>query len=413
MAGTTPQEEFADALERLGNGNASLMARIADIKTVSAPHAESDLTAFVDQEVRKFARITKQIAANIEMVSDKQSDAATPLREFMLDNGITRPAKKPNFLKTILTLQSVFVVETAATAGLLASDGAMDLLPALLTGAAFAGTNIVLGAATGYFFLRGMTHRIDAPEPKPRDSFIRRLSAGVSLGSIAVMTVLHFSASRVRIMGEHAGLWDFDKAPLWSSFNDYISMTLLAMGGVSSLLAVFEGRNGISDPIWGYSELTKATEDEIRDAIDQTFEDGEQRLETAFDTAAETVEASANGYEERREDYQTEVSALREGVARFKADVERTVLRLKDAQKNALSRRQFVAGPNRKIDPAPLDLAVLRGLSIDETLIPDGNIAAHNSELLIGRLDAAFEDARGKLETARTAATSFITLPFI
>lgn len=413
MTSAAPQEEFARELERLGAERADLMARITEIRATPAQQNQKDLTAFVDQEVRKFVSLGNQADKNIKTVSDKQSDAAMPLRQFKVDNGVSRPAKETNLVKTIAVLQSAFVIEAGATAGLLASDGVMELLPALLTGAAFAGTNIALGVTTGCLGLRGMAHRIDAPEPKPRDRLVRRLSAGISSGAAAIMMGLHFAAARVRVIGDHADIWNWEKISFAGTFADYNALTLMAIGGVSSVLAVYEGRNGIADPVWGYSELTKVTEDDIRNALDRALDDGEKRLEAAFENAAETVETSTERHEEARNDRLAELSALREDVGRFNADVQHTVSGLKVLQKNDLSRREYIGGPGRKVDQASFDLAGMRGLLIDESLIPTSAIQPLEPEPLIARLDAAFEDARGKLGTAHTTATSFITLPFI
>jgi hypothetical protein len=407
-----PKDNFIHEFERLAFERADLMARIADQNVAPAMLTADDVKNTVDGLVMRMSRIAEKAEAAIDAVADKRLEIAAPLRRFMLDRGITRPARKTNRIKTALILQGCFAVETTATAGLLAGDGVMGIVPALLTGTIFSATNIALAAATGYFGLRGATYRLDAPQPERWDKRIRRVSAIGSAGAVAAMAGLHFAAARVRVTGEHAGIWDWEKVSLAGTFSDYYAIALLAIGALSSLLAMREGWGHIADPIWGYTEITTASENQINDALDQAFDDGVSQLDTAMDSAIDHVETASADYGERREGYRSEVQTLREDVGRFNCDIDVTITKLKAARDTDNTHRQYLVGLGRKADAASLDLAALRQLRIDEALIPSDELPPADPGNPTETLETNFEDAIGKLQAAHMTARSFITLPF-
>jgi len=395
------------------HNQAALQLRLLDMDAANAPLNDKDIDVLARESAEKFERLATEGEAAIDRVADRFNEINTPLRQFKLDHRVERPARKTNLTKSVLILQSFLCVEAASTAALLASDGTMSIAAALMTGTVFSGVNIALGVAAGFFGLRGMTYRSNAEKPKRKDAIIRRAAALFTAVSSAAMVLMHFGAARVRVTGEHSAIWDWNAASFFSTFGDYNALALLAIGALSSLVAVREGWGQLSDPIWGYSRITEETEARLKDAINQTFDTGIERLDNALDNASARIETVIDDYEDAQNEHHNNAQSLRQDISRFNAELKLTIGQLKRAQANETKRRQYIAGVGRKIDPVAVDLAALRKLTIDETAWPSTKGSeALNADKALRLIEDAHEEACAKLEAAHASASSLTTLSF-
>jgi len=408
----SPEQEFAQRYSNLAYEQVELTVRLAELGPAPAPRSAKDMERPTDKEVSRISDIGIQAVAAVDQIADKRLDIAAPLRRFMLERGITRPARKLNPAKTTFVLNACMAVEATGTAALLVSDGTMGVLAGLLTGTVFSAVNVALGVATGYFGLRGMAFSKEAAEAPRGAGIIRALAAAGTALACTVMGTMHLSAARVRVVGDHAGIWDFEKVSLLGTFGDYNAAALLVLGALSSALAIREGREQLSDPIRGYSRVTKETKQRISEALDSAYDEGVERLETAYENASERLDTLCEADEDARDNYLSDIHALRADIERFNCDVKIAVSELKTLQAGVNKQRQYVEGTGREIAPVAFDLAALRQLIFDVDLISKGDLKPHNPDAHMARLDEAFERASDDLRAAHVAAGTFITMPF-
>ncbi len=410
--GVQIDDMYAIALENHAHEQASLILRIEAANAYDTSLLEPIADDYANNAVASLERVGDEAEALIDAVADRRLDLAVHLRHFMVEEGITRPARKSSPVATAAKLQCFLLLEAGAAATALAADGHMTITAALLTGTVLSGVNIALGVATGFFGLRGSRYRAEAPQPKRWDRAIRMASAGFAALGFVTMGTMHFLAARVRLIGDHAGIWDWGKASFLTTFNDYNAVALILIGALSSLVAVREGWSQLADPIWGYSRVTRETERQISVAIDNACEDGAQRLEAAFERSLAIVEGAVADGEDSSAGRCADLQDLREDVGRFNTDLKLTLARLKTAKAKEEKLRQYLAGVGRKSEPVTLDFAALKALKIDPSKIPADPNPLPTSDDPALRLEDAFEEASARLDAAHASASSFITRPF-
>lgn len=408
--GDKQQDKFLTEFERLAEAQAELRVQRDAMEAPPERPSFEDLEAATRKAEADFASLGAEAEAEIAKVEASRSDFEAPQRDFSLERGVSRPPKKPNHIKTAIVVQGTMVAETAGTATFLLGDGAMGMVLAFLTAFVFSATNIASGLAIGYFGLRWAVHGASGSTLKNR---AKRWAAGALSGfGITAMIGMHLAAARVRATGGHADIWNFEQASLGATFGDYYALALLALGLLAGLVALREGYGQLSDPIPGYSEIAQECESSFKAKLDEAFDAQTESLDAALDQALDTIEAPIAAYDEALDAYNNDAQSLRERALRHNSDVEVTIMRLDADGHDEEKRRQYKVGPDRDIDPVVFDLKALRKLAVDEKRLPESLGSAPDTGALSLRIEAAHNEALGRLEAAYRASNFFFVLPF-
>ncbi len=409
--GDKQQDKFLTEFERLAEVQAELRVQRDAMEAPPERPSLKVLEAATCDAEADFKKRRAEAEAEIEKIEASRSDHEAPQRDFMLEHGITRPVRQPNLVKSVVTLQVAGVAETGGTTMLLLGEGAMNLVPAGLTALVFSASNLALGLATGYFCLRRALGG-----PRQNATFqdrVKSWTAGLATGvGVATMLGMHFAAARVRATGGHSDIWDFDEVSLFATFGDYYGLALVPIGMLAGLVALREGYSQLSDPIPGYSEIAKECESSFKAKLAEAFDAQTESLDAALDQAFDAIETPINAYDEALDAYNDEAQSLRERALRHNGNIEVTIMRLDADGHDEEKRRQYKVGPDRDIDPVVFDLKALRKLAVDEKQLPESVVSAPDTGALSLRIEAAHQEALGRLETAYRASDFFFVLPF-
>ena len=166
----------------------------------------------VEAAIRNLERIKDAAEAAMAQLAEQRLLRTQVYRQFKLDHGITRDARIPDILTTILIALVAMLVEGAATAALMVADGKMDIPAAAAYGMSVTILNYATGMFAGYFTARYLDHRADSPTPGPRDHRTRWIARAGFAALVGMLVLLNFGAARVRATGSHSGIFDFETA---------------------------------------------------------------------------------------------------------------------------------------------------------------------------------------------------------
>ena len=287
-----------------------------------------------------------------------------------------RIPKRPDLLRTLQVITFFWMLETVMAGGVLVSGGRMDVAGGFAFGAIFALTNIIIGVLTGFLGLRYLNHRqpydIFGTEEEAKTAFNPiRLTAKIGTGAgVCAEAVLIFSAARLRALGSHEGVFNFEEVGFWATYNDSLALVITAIGVCSAVLAVREGYNGISDAIPGYGAAYDQATSKIDGAADELAEDAIVLIEDAVDAALREAEPALDdatdgpaGFEAALLRIARDIDAHNDAVRAAK-EVEETAAR----KKAGIDR--FITGDALRKLP-PLDLSAYTALilpPVDEEL---------------------------------------------
>lgn len=242
----------------------------------------------------------------------RRDNAAQYLRAFQLDNGLRRPASKPDPLKAILFVMICGLAEGGMAGALMIGEGAMLPVQGLMFGMVFAFINIAV-ALTGSFY--GLRYALNTKVAKSSKDF-RRVGGWACFGvSLLIVTLLVVTASRVRAVGSHHDIFSWDKVSFLQGFNNGYAVALLALVIVSSFIAYAKGYSGFSDPVPGYTKARREIEDDIIAEINALREQYEQDVDDAFEKTEDQALDAIDDAEAYLEDIEDDLSALIQDIA--------------------------------------------------------------------------------------------------
>lgn len=410
------------SLDEMVRLNAQLEAERTDLfEEIAGFHAsrqtqsENHLEPLVQTTCEHIESIANNACASINKLADKQSDASKALRKFMMDNGMDRLPRKPDVFKAIFIAQLCGLAEGVLTAGQYVADGKFGLMSSIAVGAMTAVTNITAGLSIGYFS-RFIGFRSNAPAPRPEDSIIR-FAAKVATGiGIAGLILLHFGAARVRLTGELGDIFDFSEIGFGATFANYEGLTLMAFGAIGAVVAIYEGRNGLSDPVVGATEARKNAEEAISSSFERLYDGALSRLEDTFEDACKTVEIHHETLKSDREEHIHGLIQLMGRLSHFNNSVHSAIGKLQILQADDLKRREYVAG--KTLNPVIIDFSALGKLLIDPAILPSRtDFEAQplpTAELFTGRFALVQSTALARVDAAYQKVETFIhNLPII
>lgn len=393
-------------LEQLRSSKQSIHGELNIFRSKHIRISGPNVNLVAKAAIKNINSMSSQAVSALRNATNQKTTALRDCRNFQLSNSITRQARKPDRLKTVQIGQFSILIEGSLTGLLFIADGAFGIVSGMASGLAIASINIAAGFTTGFFPARYIGYRQNAPAPKPQDRKIR-LAALLGLGvSFMALSALHFGAARVRVTGEHQGIFNFETVGLFETFNDYYTLALIALGAIGAIISIFHGRHGICDPIIDYTEISHDAENRINkraykindnalDAVDQVFEE-------ACDSIEEECEDLKQNIENARENY----LALNDRINAHNNEIDNVKNDLKTRQHEDLKNREFMA--QKKLKVTKIDFVAFDALSMPEIPPSDmEDILAQKNRAdpakLIASLQLAHDRAASAIHEAYTA----------
>ncbi|MBI1208198.1 MAG: hypothetical protein GC191_13045 [Azospirillum sp.] len=384
----------------------SLRRELAAAEGTSLAAAEQ----IVEVGVKALRRTGERVQLLFRRLAMKRDAETQAYRAFQIDHGIEREATCPDIQSTVMVTQGAVLAEAAVTAGLLVSDGKLAPVEACIYGLSFAGINVAVGLAAGYFGCRFAGYRVNAPDARPRDEHVR-LAAWAGLGASAgALTLLNLAAARTRATGSHKDIWNFEKVSFLGTFDDYFAIAILILGALGAVLAVYKGWTGIKDPVPGYTEARQAAEDDILYAAEELRAQFEDATETQFEDAFDALEPEIERFEEDRETLRTGWLELASLVSAHNHTVEAA----RDAARRQAEadqvRESFIARPRERATVSGFDDSAFTALLIPEAPLSTFENADAGEPALIAALRAVLASAHADAAAAvLDAHTAFLT----
>lgn len=320
--------------------------------------------AQAEAAVKQLKKIEGAAPGSFLKLRATREDAAAELRRFQAEHGLARPCKDPDRFVTVAIILICVFAEGLLTAGLMIGDGMMDVPSGLIYGLSAALVNICAGLLTGYFGLRYAGFKKRAPRPFPEDTRTRMIARTAFLFGVGTMLLLHVAAARVRALGTHHGIFDFDVIGVLATFNDYYGIAILAVGGAGSILAIYKGYGGLSDPVPGYSHARQIAEDTIldegADLLDRTLD----RIETVSGDVIQACDDAADDLEDAQADFDDDLGKIKDQIKRHNDRVQSAIDDLSAEARAEESVNSYVQ--NRACEKQRFDLKSFHALLIDE-----------------------------------------------
>lgn len=358
----------------------------------------------VEAAIRNLERIKDAAQAAMAKLAEQRLLKAQAYRQLKLDHGILRDARTPNILTTILIAQGAMLVEGTATAALMVADGKMDIPAAAAYGASVTVLNFATGMFAGYFTARYLNYRADSPTPGPRDHRTRWIARAGFAALVTMLATFNFGAARVRATGSHSGIFDFQTASFFATFDDYYAWAVLGLGVLGGMLGIYKGYSGISDPIPGFTEARREAEDAILEAAPKTADQYLNAAETTYQPVSEYVEDAIDALKKGEERQATALADLNGAILAHDHKVDSAVeeyLHLWEqdcvSQVYVTQKRQ----PFRQPDTAAFEK--LRYPPIAAAEGGKGSASGAEAAELMQRLDAAYDLTCAAIEEAHAA----------
>ena len=309
-----PKQKAAELLEQCRESEAAYQLRLREIEA-ARPAAALPIEERIAEAGQHMGQVVQDTGLQFQRLADVQRERYRGYRLFQVMKNIWRPAALPDPLMTAFLAMICILAEGAMAGALMISDGKMDIMTGFAYGLSFAAINIIVGLVIGYFPLRYVGYNADALNASMKDCLIR-LFSWAGLGALlSLLALLIFSAARVRATGAHHGIFDFSTVGFFGTFNDALSLAIIALGIMGSIIAIYKGYQGIHDPVPGYTDVRKRAEEQIRDASFDLHEEALVRIDAVYDDAAESLEDCLMAHKDAQTRYTQDIKALNEQIA--------------------------------------------------------------------------------------------------
>lgn len=362
------------------------------------------LQKIADAAVERIKTSTANTLQSFAALSEQNVKAEANYRRFQSENNITRDARQPDILKTLLILQCGFLAEGLLGTALFMDGGQYDLRSSLAIAFAIAGINTLTACAAGFFPGRYIAYRIDAEKPLLRDKAIRLLAWFGMLVMLSGLAVLHLSAARSRILGRHTDLFDFSTVSFMETWNDFFATGIATVGIVTAIIAFFKGRNNFSDPIVGYSQIARDVELHCKQAAENLYHDAIAHIEGMKEYACETIENQIDEAQDNQLKYHDERNQIADRISDHNDLVDHMVDVLRGMQTQEREAEAFIR--QSVVPTAPSDFSDFEALKLQplaEDQDAEEDINDHVPDDLLAALEQAFQDAIAQIEEAYNA----------
>lgn len=372
-------------------------------ETVASPSVESDIdTTRAEVAMSQIDALSDKLATTLRGdYSEQRVKAYQETRLFkhvrMVDRGCTHPDTLHTFFVTICCILGEGVMAGA----MFAFEGKTGLVGGFAYGMCFATVNVLSGMAIGFFTLRYWLDYYN----RPGTYRIRRaLACAFFFISISFLSVLIFSAARVRVTGSHSDIFDFETFSFFGTFNDGLTLVIFALGLLGSVVAIYKGYKGLSDPIPGYSESETYPKRIVDLPVQAMVESTIESLDAMYDSAVDDIESVIDETEAQQETQHQKATALQKKLIAHNTLIEQLTLKIKH-QRDA---EGFIEQSNETLS---LDISNLH-IPIAETLAPltKRSRASPRYNTVLNRLQTAYENGIHEIQTAHAAFLNSTTL---
>jgi len=308
-----------EALEALSDDlleiNAEIRSVLAQKPLPATKVAENRLRQTVDQLTDQTIR-AELAFKDLEKHATKATRA---FRKFCTKSLIDEDTDIPDQLKTSFFVVVAVVVEGVAAGALYMLGGKMDsIAQAMGYGLSFAATNVMMALFIGFFAIRyGCIKHHDQLSVRVLKA-LAWLGFGVGTG---LLGLLIFTGSRVRSLGTHIDIFNFEKLSLAATYTDGFTVLLFTLVLISSAVGIWKGATGFSHFVVGLSRhQRRVTElDQLGEDLADDYEDA---LQNIVDRATDQYEKSSADPDEV-EDFKELAATLLENVDAYNARVDR------------------------------------------------------------------------------------------
>ncbi len=320
--------------ERLRSQNHELMRHQRELEALKVIAMAT--TDTVSPKLNRFkTSLSREIHSAITGMKQfriRKINGSVAFREFQHNEDITRPVHIPDLFSTGLIIGSCWLLEGGVSTGLFMADG-IELIPAMATGFAVAGVNLITSCTMGFFGLRYFVHKIKQ---------IRFAAYGGFGIGVLMLGLLHFGAARSRVMGGHGDIFDFSEIGVFSTFGDYFAMALFVLGVISSVIAIYKGLHGFADCYPEYQKIFEDTHQAIDNAAEDFYATSSETIEEAFNKASDELTEAYEQSSTARKAYATAWHNLQNAIASNNAEIDRTVTRIDAVLHDDAIRESFI-----------------------------------------------------------------------
>lgn len=360
---------FGDTFEQTSESRRGVWQKKREIDTYNAQDLSLASANLQDAFMRITTR-TEHFRVCLDGYENRRTQAAEYYRSVQAEHGVRRPALKPDVFMAIYITAGFAILEGTAAGFLMVGEGHTSFLVGIALGLIFGFLNVFVAVAGGFFGLRNMFWKINAPDQEPQDVVRRAWGRKAFIASLLVLALLLWTAMRTRALGSHTGIFSFHEVGLWETFDDGLSIALLVLGGLGGLFGYWKGYCGFSDPIPGYTKARRDVDDTITDEVADAAYEVEEAILDIADEAEDFAIDAGEAYEDSQETLKALIESYAAARDAHNDQLNSELLRLKSDQDAMVARRRAIA--RRDIKPLmPLDLEALEALKIPETAHAD------------------------------------------
>jgi hypothetical protein len=395
----SPQAYMVQELKILRTSQRDILRAQSELDC-GAPKSDKKKARYrLESAIKAMDAAATRCVAMLDQMNQQKTEAKANYRQFQIDHGLARDAAQPDTTKAILVLQGCVLAEGLLTAGLMIADGKMDIMGGLVYGLSVSAINIATGVMAGFFPARYSVYKLDSPYQTTRNVLMRTASRFGMAGFVSLMATLHFSAARVRATGSHADIFNFSQVGFWDTFSDFYGIAIVVAGGLGGILALYEGFQGLSDPVPNFSKIRKAAEHSIDAQAEAVQEAALEAVENLYEDACDDIEDESGAAEEGRADFRKAAIALNDRIAAHNHAIDHAQDRLRVLQADEHARKTFVA--QKKTALAAVDVTAFDTLRLNAIPLAGTQKPAPQEQVdFSGNLQASYEDAVGRIREA-------------
>ncbi|MBL4601584.1 MAG: hypothetical protein JKY84_02445 [Emcibacteraceae bacterium] len=398
-----PSDEAARLLESFLRQGQKLKADIANFLTPHDRFHDTDFKTLTKNANSGIESIAVQNEAALIALREEKAAAETNKRRFTIDHQIERSPNNPDIFKTISFLLICVLIGGFAGGAILVADGVMDLPMGFAVGFSIAALNLIWGMLIGFFPARYMGYRLYSLNPKPIDLYFRIAAWFGGVTGLAGLLGLYYSGGRVRITGSAKDIFDFQTVSFFAVFQDYYAIALIVLGIAGGILSIYKGRNGISDPIVGYSDHCQMVEKTINPAGETIHDNSVYALQEVYGPIREKFKTYTDERKVITDEARETLLEINERVNEYSSEIGAEISELKALQDSDQKYRQAVT--DRKVKKAFINFKDLDNLKIDP--IPTSSLdkliappTGPDPATLLTSLDTTFEMALANINHA-------------
>lgn len=385
------QHAVSDSVERYLASKARLASRLTQSKPLLSK-AESVVSATAMQ----LQSLGNKAISEIANAAKDFEETLAYLRAFKIQYNIKRPAKNPNkVLAFAITALLGGLEGLGNTLFFLASGSMPNFIEAAKLGFFFSYTLIFLAAVGGGFLSYRYLH-------ESCSSFQRSFAKFGAVATLLSLALIIYSCALVRSTGSFDGLLSvYDKPAL--ILDDLYSVMLFSLGCVVSVVAIYEGATGFSDPIPSYAGINQQVED-AKDAAYSEYDAFIENLDDTYQDAASEFEKTFNNLSVSHEDLVRHASEIDKSSQTLENECtshyNQAIQRIKQYSQSLNSIR-----PNLKLADERIDPIKLPEFSTFDSKIIDDTFKQDQEKLLKLRdtLQQALQEARCSVDQAMQA----------